>query len=100
MFITTIAFIGAFQAVDHIFVLTSGGPSDKSTVLLFYLWQQRFENLNIGKEPNLIEQLHRTPILDVLDSLNKLKCNTLMISHQLFNSFFTTLISEVGNLQA
>jgi sn-glycerol 3-phosphate transport system permease protein len=49
LFITTIAFIGAFQAVDHIFVLTSGGPSDKSTVLLFYLWQQRFENLNIGK---------------------------------------------------
>jgi hypothetical protein len=44
-----------------------------------------FKNLNIGKEPNLIEQLHRTPILDVLDSLNKLKCNTLMISHQLFN---------------
>ena len=49
LFITTIAFIGAFQAVDHIFVLTSGGPSDRSTVLLFYLWQQRFENLNVGK---------------------------------------------------
>ena len=49
LFITTIAFIGAFQAVDHIFVLTSGGPSDRTTVLLFYLWQQRFENLNVGK---------------------------------------------------
>ena len=49
LFITTIAFIGAFQAVDHIFVLTSGGPGDRSTVLLFYLWQQRFENLNVGK---------------------------------------------------
>ncbi|MCD6397264.1 MAG: sugar ABC transporter permease [Spirochaetaceae bacterium] len=49
LFITTIAFIGAFQAVDQIFVLTSGGPSEKSTVLLFYLWQQRFENLNVGK---------------------------------------------------
>jgi sn-glycerol 3-phosphate transport system permease protein len=49
LFITTIAFIGAFQAVDHIFVLTSGGPSDRSTVLLFYLWQQRFENLNVGR---------------------------------------------------
>ena len=49
LFITTIAFIGAFQAVDHIFVLTSGGPSDRSTVLLYYLWQQRFENLNVGK---------------------------------------------------
>ena len=49
LFITTIAFIGAFQAVDHIFVLTNGGPSDRTTVLLFYLWQQRFENLNVGK---------------------------------------------------
>ncbi len=49
VFITTIAFIGAFQAVDQIFVLTSGGPSGRSTVLLYYLWQQRFENLNVGK---------------------------------------------------
>ncbi len=49
LFITTIAFIGAFQSVDQIIVLTNGGPSGRSTVLLFYLWQQRFENLNVGK---------------------------------------------------
>jgi sn-glycerol 3-phosphate transport system permease protein len=35
--------------VDHIFVLTKGGPSLASTVLLYYLWQTRFENLDIGK---------------------------------------------------
>ncbi len=49
LFITTIAFISAFQTVDHIFVLTNGGPSNASTVLLFWLWQVRFEYLDVGK---------------------------------------------------
>jgi sn-glycerol 3-phosphate transport system permease protein len=48
VFITIIAFIDAFRTVDHIFVLTSGGPSRASTVLLFELWQQRFEYQDIG----------------------------------------------------
>ena len=48
VFITIIAFVDAFRTVDHIFVLTKGGPSRASTVLLFYLWQQRFENQDIG----------------------------------------------------
>lgn len=49
LFITTIAFIGAFQTVDHIFVLTGGGPSRASTLLLFELWQTRFEFQDVGK---------------------------------------------------
>lgn len=49
LFISTIAFIDAFRTVDHIFVLTTGGPSRRSTVLLFSLWQERFENQDIGK---------------------------------------------------
>ena len=48
VFITTVAFIDAFRTVDHIFVLTGGGPSFASTVLLFDLWLERFENQNIG----------------------------------------------------
>ncbi len=48
LFITTTAFIGAFQTVDHIFVLTKGGPSQASTVLLYYLWQKRFEQQDVG----------------------------------------------------
>jgi len=48
LFITTVAFIDAFRTVDHIFVLTGGGPSLASTVLLFELWLERFENQNIG----------------------------------------------------
>jgi sn-glycerol 3-phosphate transport system permease protein len=48
LFITIIAFIDAFRTIDHIFVLTSGGPSRASTVLLFELWLQRFEYQDIG----------------------------------------------------
>ncbi len=49
LFVSTIAFIGAFQTIDHIFVLTQGGPSNASNVLLYYLWQIRFENQDVGK---------------------------------------------------
>ncbi len=49
LFVITVTFIGAFQSVDHVFVLTGGGPSDRSSLLLFHLWQVRFENLNVGE---------------------------------------------------
>ncbi len=49
LFVSTIAFIGAFQTIDHIFVLTQGGPSNASNVLLYYLWQIRFENQDVGR---------------------------------------------------
>jgi sn-glycerol 3-phosphate transport system permease protein len=49
LFVTTIAFIGAFQTVDHVFVLTAGGPSNASNVLLYYLWQTRFDSLDVGQ---------------------------------------------------
>lgn len=48
LFISTIAVIGAFQTVDHIFVLTDGGPSRSSTLLLYELYFQRMENRDIG----------------------------------------------------
>jgi sn-glycerol 3-phosphate transport system permease protein len=48
VFVTSIAFIGAFQTVDHVFVLTQGGPSDTSNLLLYHLWQIRFERLDVG----------------------------------------------------
>ncbi|MBN1965693.1 MAG: sugar ABC transporter permease, partial [Anaerolineae bacterium] len=48
LFISTIAVIGAFQTVDHIFVLTEGGPSRASTVLLYELYQQRMEYRDVG----------------------------------------------------
>jgi sn-glycerol 3-phosphate transport system permease protein len=49
VFVTTVAFIGAFQTVDHVFVLTQGGPSGTSSLLLFQLWQLRFDRLDVGQ---------------------------------------------------
>lgn len=48
LFVTTVAVIGAFRNVDHIFIMTSGGPSGSSTLLLYELWQVRFDQLNMG----------------------------------------------------
>ncbi len=53
LFISTIAFINAFQTVDHIFVLTQGGPSMASTTLLYWLWQVRFEYQDVGRSAAL-----------------------------------------------
>jgi len=49
VFVSTVAFVGAFQTVDHVFVLTQGGPSGTSTLPLYYLWSVRFERLDIGR---------------------------------------------------
>ncbi|MFP4644476.1 MAG: carbohydrate ABC transporter permease [Spirochaetales bacterium] len=53
VFVTTIAVIGSFQMIDHIFVLTEGGPSNASRVMLYYIWQQRFSYMNVGKAQTL-----------------------------------------------
>ena len=49
LFVTTVAVIGAFRMVDHVFILTQGGPSSRSTLLLYHLWQVRFDSLNVGR---------------------------------------------------
>ncbi len=35
-------------SVDHVVLLTSGGPSDSTNLLLFYIYQQAHENYDIG----------------------------------------------------
>ncbi len=49
LFVSTIAFLDGFQIIDHIFVLTQGGPSDASNVFLYYLWEMRFNYQDVGK---------------------------------------------------
>lgn len=49
LFVTTVAVIGAFRIVDHVFIMTQGGPSGRSTLLLYHLWQVRFDSLNVGQ---------------------------------------------------
>jgi sn-glycerol 3-phosphate transport system permease protein len=47
-FIFVIAILNVVTQVDHIFVLTKGGPSDSTNLLLFYVYQQAVERYDIG----------------------------------------------------
>ena len=42
LFVLVNAFINAFRMVDHLFVLTRGGPNNASTLLLYYLYEVGF----------------------------------------------------------
>jgi sn-glycerol 3-phosphate transport system permease protein len=48
-FVTVIALINVVTQVDHVFVLTKGGPSDSTSLLLFYVYQQAVESYDMGK---------------------------------------------------
>lgn len=47
-FLVTMGIIGSFKVFDHIKILTSGGPSNSSSVMAFYIYKTAFENFNIG----------------------------------------------------
>jgi len=48
-FVAVIACINAFTLVDHIIVLTKGGPSDSTNILLNYIFQMAHEQQDIGR---------------------------------------------------
>ena len=48
-FVLVIAAINVLTQVDHIFVLTKGGPSDSTKLLLFYVYEQAVERYDFGK---------------------------------------------------
>ena len=48
-FVGVIALLNVVTQVDHVFVLTKGGPSDSTNLLLFYVYQQAVESYDIGK---------------------------------------------------
>lgn len=48
LFIFINALITAFRTVDHLFVMTMGGPSNASSLLLFYIYQNAFVWRDIG----------------------------------------------------
>lgn len=47
-FVSTIAVLGALQLIDHVFVLTTGGPNNATNMSLFYVYEQGFKYFNIG----------------------------------------------------
>jgi sn-glycerol 3-phosphate transport system permease protein len=47
-FVLVIATLNALTQVDHIIVLTQGGPSDATAMILFYIYQQAHQNFDVG----------------------------------------------------
>lgn len=48
LFVSTVAFTNCFKLVDHVIIMTEGGPNNASTLLLYYIYQQGFTNFNYG----------------------------------------------------
>jgi sn-glycerol 3-phosphate transport system permease protein len=48
-FVTVIALIQLLTSVDHVIVLTRGGPSNATNLLLYYIFQSAHENFDYGK---------------------------------------------------
>src|SRR5262249_37642622 len=48
-FIAVIALVQALTQVDHVVVLTKGGPSNATNLLLFYIYQTAHESFDLGK---------------------------------------------------
>lgn len=49
LFVTTIAVIDAFQTVDQIYIMTGGGPTNATNMLLFDVYQTLFSFLDVGR---------------------------------------------------
>ena len=48
LFLGVIATIGSLQVFDQAYILTRGGPGDASRTIVYYLWEQAFQRLNVG----------------------------------------------------
>jgi sn-glycerol 3-phosphate transport system permease protein len=49
LFVIVIATLNAVTQVDHVFVMTQGGPSNATNLLLFYIYEQAVEHYDVGK---------------------------------------------------
>lgn len=47
-FILVISVIGSLQAFDAILILTEGGPSNATRTIVYHIWQQAFQFLEMG----------------------------------------------------
>ena len=48
-FVVVIALISAVSQVDHVIVMTEGGPNNATNLLLYYIYQQAHEFYDLGK---------------------------------------------------
>lgn len=47
-FVVPIALVNALTQVDHVVTMTQGGPSDRTNLLLYYIYQQAAQNYDFG----------------------------------------------------
>jgi sn-glycerol 3-phosphate transport system permease protein len=47
-FVLIIALLNVLTQVDHVIVMTQGGPSDATMLVLYYIYQQAHQNYDIG----------------------------------------------------
>ncbi len=52
-FVTLVTAISSFQVFDLIFVMTSGGPSDSTNVIVYSIYKYAFEYFDVGKSSAL-----------------------------------------------
>jgi len=47
-FVLIIALLNVLTQVDHVIVMTQGGPSDETMLVLYYIYQQAHQNYDLG----------------------------------------------------
>jgi len=47
-FVVPIALLNALTQIDHVVMVTQGGPSDATNLLLYYIYQQAAQNYDTG----------------------------------------------------
>lgn len=48
IYVTIITLTNAYKMVDHLYIMTKGGPDNSTNMLLFYTFQNAFERQNTG----------------------------------------------------
>lgn len=49
LFVMIIAITNSFKNVDHLYIMTKGGPDNSSNLLLYYIYEAAFTNWDLGK---------------------------------------------------
>lgn len=53
LFVMIVALTNSFKLVDHLFIMTKGGPDNASSLLLYYIYEQAFAFWDLGKASTL-----------------------------------------------
>ena len=49
IYVTIIALTNAYKMVDHLYIMTKGGPNNSTNMLLYYIFQVGFDFWDVGR---------------------------------------------------